>query len=445
MTAAKSLGRALALALILAMPAVASAQDTMQVAASAEVRTLLTQAESLIAAGDANAAHALLAPRENELAGHAYFDYLLGVAALDSGRTGEAILSLQRSVSGAPQFAGARMELARAYFDDGRPLDARPLFAALLNENPPPGVRDIIDRYIAAIDAGPATPPADTQLYAELFMGYDDNANGSTDDQQFLGFTLNPENLETDSSFFEAAAGVDWTNPTSSTIAWHLGARAGYRKNPDASFVDSGVLSGLAGLSWRSGSIFGRAALTAYAATRDGESNESYTGLDLLVGRHINERWDVSLGIRSGALRYDDAIEILDVNRSLYTLGFAYRFNPRARFRLEAIGGSDDEQQSGSPYGNSKSGGRLSVNAPLGRMSYLFASIGSLKSDYDGLFFGIPREDTQTTGMLQIEFRDVITNGLTIAPRIRYIDNDSDVALYDYDRTEIGLLIRWLP
>ena len=66
-------------------------------------------------------------------------------------------------------------------------------------------------------------------------------------------------------------------------------------------------------------------------------------------------------------------------------------------------------------------------------------------SDYDGLFFGARREDTQLTSTLQLEFRDVLTPGLTIAPRIRYIDNDSGVALYDYDRTEVGLLIRWMP
>ena len=61
------------------------------------------------------------------------------------------------------------------------------------------------------------------------------------------------------------------------------------------------------------------------------------------------------------------------------------------------------------------------------------------------LFFGAPREDTQLTSILQLEFRDVLTKGLTIAPRVRYIDNDSDVSLYDYDRTEVGLLFRWTP
>jgi hypothetical protein len=447
MAAAKILVRACAIALLMAaVPApIVIAQETMQVAATAELRELLRQADALLAASDSHSAYNLLAPREAELAGHAYFDYLLGVAALDSGHTAGAILSLERAAAAAPQFSGARMELARAHFEAGEVRLARPLFVALLAENPPPGVRTVINQYIAAIDAKPGTPPGDFSPYAELLVGHDDNANGSTDNQQFLGFTLSPENLATETSFFEGAAGFNWTAPRSASFAWRLGARAGYRKNPDAEFVDAGILNGSGGMIWRRGAVFGSADLDAYHATRNGKSNEDYGGVNVLFGRHLNERWDLSIALRGGALRYADAIDVLDVNRALYTLGAAYRFQSRGRVSIEAIGGSDKERQSGSPYGNSKIGVRLSVNAPVGASTYLFASVGSLTSDYDGLFFGAPREDTQLTSVLQFEFRDVLTDGLTIAPRVRYIDNDSDVSLYDYDRTEIGLLIRWVP
>lgn len=417
----------------------------MQLAASTELRALLTQAESLLAANASEDAYDLLKTRESAMAGHAYFDYLLGVAALDSGRTGDAILSLRRSVATAPQFSGARMELARAHFEAGETTLARPLFIALLDEDPPPGVRNVLNQYLAAIDARPATPPSRFDPYAELTLGYDSNANGSTDNQQFLGFTLSPENLETDSSFGEAGAGFSWSVPRSASFAWELGAHAGYRKNPDAEFVDAGILSGTGGMVWRNGSVFGRANVDAYAATRDGKSNESYSGAGFQLGRYLNDRWDLRLSIRGGALRYDNAIEILNVNRTLYTVGAGYRFQSRGRFSIEVIGGSDSERQNGSPYGNSKSGGRASVNAPIGESAFVFASVGSLTSDYDGLFFGAPREDTQLTSILQFEFRDVLTAGLTVAPRVRYIDNDSDVALYDYARTEIGVLIRWMP
>ena len=434
------------ISLLAALPAMdAIAQDTLQVGAPAEVRQILTQAESLLASGAANQAYELLQPLENQYSGNVLFDYLLGVASLDTGRTSAAIMSLQRAVAAAPQFSGARMELARAHFEAGEPGEARPLFVALLTENPPPGVRSIIDQYIAAIDAGTTRPPSDFRPYAELLVGYDDNANGSTDDQQFLGFTLNPENLATDTAFFEANAGFGWVAPRSATFAWHINAHAGYRKNPDASFVDSGILSGIGGMMWASGANFGHLNVDAYAASRDGESNESYTGGNLLVGRHLNDRWDLSIAFRGGALRYDESIEVLDVNRLLYKVGLAWRFQSRGRLVVEAIGGSDSEQQTGSPYGNSKSGARLSVDTSIGDSTYLFASVGSLTSDYDGLFFGSEREDTQTTAVLQFEFRDVWTDGLSVVPRLRYIDNDSDVSLYDWDRTEIGLLIRWEP
>ena len=306
-------------------------------------------------------------------------------------------------------------------------------------------MRDIIDGYVRAIDARPSSPPSNFLPYGELSVGYDTNANGSTDEQQFLGFMLSPENQETDSAYYAAAAGFDWRLPRSTNFGWVIGARAGLRDNNDAPWVDAGVASGLVSMNWRSGAVFGRTGLAAYAATRDGESNESYGGFDFLLGRNISELWDLSVSVRSGGLRYDDSIEVLDVDRTMYSLATSYRFAPRGRLSIEAIGGSDDEQQSGSPYGNSKIGGRMGLIAPLSDSAFLVASIGGITSDYDGLFYGSSREDKQYTSMVQLEFRDAFTNGLTLAPRLRHVNNESDVDLYTYTRTEVGLMIRWAP
>ena len=182
-----------------------------------------------------------------------------------------------------------------------------------------------------------------------------------------------------------------------------------------------------------------------YWAARDGDANENYTGVDLLLGNRIDENWDLTFGLRGGAQRFDDAIDVLDVDRVLYTVGLARRLSAASRLSFQAIGGSDNEKHSGSPYGNSKAGGRLSLSTELGNAAFLHATLGSLTTDFDGLFFGLSRKDTQLTTGLRVEFRDVFTTGLTLMPGIRYVDNDSDVALYDYDRTEIGLLIRWTP
>ncbi|MDX1507701.1 MAG: tetratricopeptide repeat protein [Woeseiaceae bacterium] len=422
----------------------AQSSATLEVEADAATRSLLRDAESMLGRSDPESAWRLLSPRESELAGNPYFDYLLGIAALDSGRRSEAIFSLQRALAVEPRFSGARMELARAYFESGNREQARPLFVTLLDENPPPGVRDVLLQYIAAIDDRPARPRARFSWLIEGGGGYDSNANGSTSNQQFLGFTLSPDNVAIESPFAEIAAGLNWTVPTSNTAAWYLGGRASHRHNTDASFIDASYFSALTGFSWRAGRFFGRAGVDGYIGMRDQEHNEWYAGGDLLLGSSLTDRFDLSLGVRGGAHRYDVSIDTLDVDRVLYTLAGTYRISALSSIRFEAIGGDDDAQQPGSPYGNSKAGGRISLNAPLGN-AYLFASIGTLTSDYDGLFFGQPREDDQLSSILQLDFRDVFTDGLSIIPRLRYIDNDSDVALYKYDRTEFGLLVRWVP
>lgn len=435
------------LAWLCALLASAQAQTTattLEIKSDAATQALLREAESRLVAADSEGAYALLSPREASLAGHAFFDYLLGVAALDSGRISEAIFSLQRSLAVEPRFSGAKMELARAYYESGNNDQARPLFVALLDESPPPGVRDVLNRYLRAIDVRPTPPSPRFSPYAELGGGHDSNANGSTDDSQFLGFALSPQNVETDSAFTEVAAGFTWTVPTSAQAAWYSGVRASLRHNPDADFVDAGIVSALTGFSWRHGRLFGRAGLDGYIAQRDGDFNSSYGGLDLVLGGNLNAQWDLTLGVRAGAVNYDDPIDVLDVDRLLYTLGLTYRYASLAGITLEAIGGEDDEKRDSSPYGNSKFGGRLSVTAPVGRNQLRFA-IGSLVSDYDGLFFGTPREDTQVTTLLEMEFRDVFSKGLSFIPRVRHVDNDSDVPLYKYDRTEFGLTLRWMP
>lgn len=419
------------------------AANAMAQSAGTNASTLMRDAESRLAANDAAGAYALLAPREAELAGNAYFDYLLGVAALDSGRTSEAVFSLRRALSVEPRFSGARMELARAYYESGDNDQARPLFVTLLDENPPPGVRNVLLRYIDAIDARPAAPQPRFTPFVEATFGNDSNANGSTSSQQFLGFTLSPNNVETESPFGEVALGFTWSVPTANTTSWYLATRGSYRDNPDASFVNTGVLSALTGFTWRSGAWFGRYGADGYWTNRDGSSNESYGGIDVLFGRSAGSNWEWTFGVRTGALRYDDSIDVLDVDRTMLTIGAGYRISDLSTLTFEAIAGSDDEREAGSPYGKSMSGGRIGLRAPLGA-AHLTASVGALTSDYDGLFFGTPREDDQLSSTLQLEFRDVFSDGFSITPRIRYTDNDSDVALYRYDRLEIGLMFRWV-
>ena len=86
--------------------AVVSAQesDSIEIAASAVTQQLLSDAEDILARDLSQRAYDLLSPKEPRLAGNPLYDYLLGIAALDSGKVSEAIFALRRALSVEPGF-----------------------------------------------------------------------------------------------------------------------------------------------------------------------------------------------------------------------------------------------------------------------------------------------------------------------------------------------------
>ena len=79
--------------------------------ASADPATI-ERAKAALAGGNAKQAYADLAPLQDKLSGQPEFDYLLGVAALDSARIDEAIIAFERVLALIPNHAGAHMDLA---------------------------------------------------------------------------------------------------------------------------------------------------------------------------------------------------------------------------------------------------------------------------------------------------------------------------------------------
>ena len=109
--------RALAAAAVLACPVVGTG-------ASLDPQ-FMDKVEALMVEGKPAEALAAMQARETEFAGNPRFDYLLGLAALDAHQPAVAIAPLQRVIVAQPQFAGVRMELARAHYEKGDAAAAR--------------------------------------------------------------------------------------------------------------------------------------------------------------------------------------------------------------------------------------------------------------------------------------------------------------------------------
>jgi hypothetical protein len=95
------------------------AVPTVMASQAVDREVVYEQAKKALRDGRSETAYQLLVQYEINWSGEDAFDYLFGVAALDSGHAGDAIFSLQRLVARQPDFSGARLELARAYYDVG--------------------------------------------------------------------------------------------------------------------------------------------------------------------------------------------------------------------------------------------------------------------------------------------------------------------------------------
>ena len=195
---------------------------TISTAQSIEA-ALLQRAQKLLADGNAKQAFVELAAQQDRLAGMVDFDYLLGVAALDSGKIDDAIIAFERVLAVNPRNAGAQMDLARAYFTAGSLDLAKSTFENLRQSNPPGGALLTIDRYLAAIAERQRTKVRSIVGYGEASLGYDSNITGVPSDFtkavesafNLPGVSPTGNSIQRKAPFFGAALGVELTKPVS--------------------------------------------------------------------------------------------------------------------------------------------------------------------------------------------------------------------------------------
>lgn len=407
----------------------------------------LQAAQNLLFGGRADEAYELLSAHEADWAGTPLFDYLFGMAALDSGHPGEAVFSLQRVLAAEPGFAGARMELGRAHYEAGEFAAARTQFEYLLTQSPPPNTRVVIERYLDSIYGRGRAVGGGLTPFFEVGAGYDSNANGSTNEQLFLGFTLDPDNVETSSPFVELAGGLGHLVSIGESAAWVSGLRLSHRFNPDADFIDQTIGALGTSFNWARDRNRASAGVSGYYSLLDGEDHEWGASLDLGVGRRLAEQWDLGLTLRSGVVRYEEELlEVMNVDRYLATLALSHlNIGTRAgRLTFTLLGGLDEETETASPYGNDRLGARLSGGWLLSPQSSIYLEAGYLETQYDDEvgFFGVDRDDEEWNVLLATEHQNWPGQGWTLSPRLRYVEHSSNISLYEYDRWEASLYAR---
>ncbi len=411
---------------------------------------LLQDAARLINSGKAADAYALLAPQQANLAGDPDYDYLLGIAALDSGKPNEAIFALERVLAVNPGNLQARAEIARAYFATGEKELARQEFEAVQSRHPPREVNATIQKFLDAINQGQASTTL-LSGYLEAAVGSDSNVNSATGSNQvaipaFGGAiaTLNASGVETKDSFANISGGGNVRHALSSDWSMFGGASFDQRMNSTQHIFNTGAINGNVGLNLTKARDSYSAALQLQSFSVDNKRYRDGAGMTMQWQRDLENSSQFSSYIQYTNLKYPDQ-SVRDANR--YVLGMAYAsvlggsYTPAVYLGLYA--GEEKEKQSGVPYlGQKLYGVRTGGEQSIAAQAKLFGSVSIESRHYGGddPFFLVTRKDTQADLNMGVKF--VMRKLWTLTPQLAYTMNQSNIVINEYKRTVLSISLR---
>lgn len=246
LTRGRSLSWLLALCIVLAAPGGAAIAQQAEIA----------RAQQLLNQNKPAEAYEYLLPFEDRYAGNVDFDYLLGISALDSGKSDKATLAFERVLAVNPNFAGARLDMARAYFQLGDADRAKAEFLTVRELNPPAQAQGVIAQYLDAIDKIERAKKRSLRSYVEFQVGRDTNVNNSgtasTVSVPALGgliFTLSPTNIKRPDSFKAVGAGAEFNYQFRPNLGAYAGADFRQRANFTQDTFDNASYDSRAGVS----------------------------------------------------------------------------------------------------------------------------------------------------------------------------------------------------
>ena len=405
------------------------------------------RARFLLQQKDPQAAYRLLEPLESQRAGDPEYDYLLGIAALDSGERERAVFALERVLAVNPNHAQARAEIARAYFLLGEKENALREFQNVRATNPPEAVKQTIDRYLSALGASP------TQFsgFLEIGVGWDSNVNSATASNQIaipaLGgivATIAPSGVRIHDTFTTVGGGVSFVHGFTPEWAVVAGAAVNGKFNTHQSDFSTGTVDGNLGLRWSRG----REAVTAGYQGQDFRvDNDDFRRSNGVVAQwqhSYSENSQVSLFVQEADLSYPTQ-STRDARRTIVGIAFGYGWDtPRKPVVFGSLyGGSEKQKEADQPQlGHKPVGGRLGGQLSMGANAVLFGLVSYERRVYGGdePFFLVTRRDKQADIRLGMNY--ALRPGWLLVPQIAYTDNQSNIDLDKYGRTVISLTLR---
>jgi tetratricopeptide (TPR) repeat protein len=449
--------RGLAIAALLWLPASVFAADD----------PAIESARKLLAAGNAKQAYAELIAVEGRLSGMPEFDYLLGVAALDSGKTEDAIIAFERVLALMPNHAGAQMDLARAYYAAGSFDLAEAAFIKLRAANPPPAAQIAINRYLEAINTRKQQTRAGWSAFGELGLGYDSNITGVPSNffaasQQSVGIGFDPtgNSLKRSAAFVQGAAGAEYYRPLSRGWSLFTGGELrgrAYRHESDFNLASGEVHLGGA-LNAGDDQYRATASYSPFsqkgAAPGDPQptNDRRIAGVNLDWRHAIDTKTQVGLGLQVNDVRFPKN-KIEDFDQLFLSASWLRSFEGRGS-PLLYLTGFITEDRARNEFDNGVEGTSTKSKNLAGARSYFQYSLNPKLQAFNSIaaIYRRDKDDWARSNLVQKghDLYGEVALGLAWTFREKcvlrfqyaYSRNASNIDIYDFNRNEVSSTIR---
>lgn len=437
-----------------------AAQQVQKPAINAEHEKLLGEADALVKAGKPADAYALLEPIEFEHSGELRFDYLIGIAALDSGKPDKATLAFERVIAVNPDYFAARIEMARAYFQLGDLPRAKTEFTSALKQNPPETERANIRKYLDAIDEQQEGKRMQASGYIEGSIGKDSNVNSSTSqpnifvDQYAAMATLEPANVKITDNFYSVAAGGKIDFRLQGNWSLYIGGDLRQRNHGTHTQFDSFNVDVQTGVAFKTKTNRVRLGMLGGQYNLGGSRNSDSTGFKGEWHHVFSPGNQLNAFAQSLQYRYaDPLIKQNDIDQQSLGLGWLHVMTGgKSSFSGSVYYGSDQDVSTiisaASPTGGRNDGGRnfsgfrIGGQTALNEKTILFSNAGLQISDYSKVNYYFLRQRNDRLFDLKLGADWHWDKSWTLRPQLGYSRSDSNIAIYGYDRMDVSLTIR---
>jgi tetratricopeptide (TPR) repeat protein len=410
----------------------------------------LTALNTLIKRRQFKQAYSLAHSFVEDLEGEPGFDFLYGMAAIETAHYDAALFAFERLLLLYPNQARYRLELARIHFYLRNLSRAEVEFQKILKQNPPDTVKRNVQLFLDSIaDLSRMVKPR-RSFSVDMAGGWDSNINSATDDsflpKEELTFpvdiVLNDDGRETGSSFFSALLNFNYLSPISKTTSYDVRATYTKRTNSKVDTFNLDTAMFEAGYGFYTGAIKWRAAGRYQLVNLD---NESFLNSASGIGQAtwlFKSGANLNLAVNYGYSHYDSKPNG-DITQQQFNLTYSSAIKNENWF-LSFLYASDSADDDSNRYSGKKSQGLTYYRSSLLNQrtsQYWMFNISS--SEHSAIntaaFYNKLRKDILAT--VGIGWRYSFNTNFSIRNDYSATVSDSTLVANSYDRfkAEFGL------